>query len=265
MSDPNDLNQNEGDLEIGIDNNSHTPEETITGKRKAIEIDTTGVDNASAILKAITNLQQIAEVNKKNEDRKLREITYNAGSLDQAKKKKFIKYLHEAKGLYLKKPEIIKYIFEHNKIDSAEKGFTLTTMAMAWLECYGLIDSVPLEKMKKRIHSMLFSAVKNYGAFIFGTPISKFKYIYYIAKDPEDYKKQISGLKETSAMFAGVAKDRNSIKTFIELEQAKKEAEEAKQVVEVTNSGEQTTSSSTTEESQPQEQNTQEGGDSEIE
>jgi hypothetical protein len=233
-----------------------------------IPLDTTGLENASAILKAITSLKEIAEVNKKNEARKLREMAYNSASLDLSKKRKFMKYLDEAKQIYHKKPEIIKYIFEHNKIESAKDGFSLTTMAMAWLEYFGLKDTVTLDKMKKRIHSMIWSATNYYGASIFGTPQTKFKYLYYITTEPEDYKKQTDTIRETCDQFDGAADEREA--RMIQLKKAKEEEEARKKqkLIEVNNEGQQTTTTTESSTVQPEpepeaNQKEQEGEESE--
>lgn len=244
MSDQKDqskLFSEEESEEIVIDNNlNDSPEQSTTaktGKRKyspnGITVDNTESDSAREILKAINNLHLIATINVKNAERKERELRYNAVSLDQDKKTLFIKYLRKASTLFKIKPLIIKHIFEDNNVDSAKKGFTLTTMAKAWLEYYGLEDSVTLEKMKKRIRSMIWMADKDFGSHIFGTPITKFRYIYYITKKASDYTKQVTALEETANMFNHVADRRDAIKEEIEKDAA---------VIEVTNSGSTVTS-----------------------
>jgi hypothetical protein len=283
MSSVNIPNSDE-EVELGIDNNAHTPETTTTGKRKTPLIDTTGLENANAILDTIASLHKIADVNKKNEQRKLREMTYNSASLDLSKKKKFMKYLDEVPASIMKevtgkdgktimtqrkitKPEIIKYIFQQNDIKSAKEGFTLTTMAMAWLEYFGLKDSITLEKMKKRIHTMIFSATDKLGASIYGTPITKFKYLYYITTDPEDHNKQSKAMKETAELFDKVSGRRKSLG-----EQLKKEIEEKKEkakqkLIEVDTTGQQSQTSNSLVEPEPTEpnENANEGEESEIE
>jgi hypothetical protein len=233
-----------------------------------LPLDTTGLENASAILKAISSLKEIAEVNKKNEARKLREMAYNAASLDLNKKRKFIKYIDEARHIYHRKPEIFKYIFEHNKIESPEAGFTLTTMAMAWLEYFGLKDAITLDKMKKRIHSSIWAATHKYGASIFGTPQTKFKYLYYITTEPEDYKKQTDTIRETCDQFANAADGREA--RMIQLKKAKEEEEAKKKqkLIEVNNAGQQQTTESSTVQPEPEpsdnpNQKEQEGEESE--
>jgi hypothetical protein len=187
-----------------IDNRLHKPEITPATKSEPVPES----EEARNILKAIEGLSKLAKINVANADRKEREALVNKTSLDESKVRQFKKLLHKAAIPRKERPELIKAIFYDNDIKSEKGGFTLTEMAKAWLEYYGLEDSITLEKMKSRIYKWIHKANEEHGARIHGTPVANRKTVYHINTKPRHTNAQTGLLQQFEDNFKSAKEKR---------------------------------------------------------